>query len=100
MADDGRRYARTRGSEIELSALIEGIVAQFLAADRAFQRPVSAPPELRPFEAASLCSATLALACRSRELGRRIRNKRAHSWSGWWDSNPRRRPPKDRALPG
>ena len=30
-------YARTHGSEIDLPALIEGIVAQFLATDRAFQ---------------------------------------------------------------
>lgn len=31
-------YARTHGAEIELPALIEGIVEQFLATDRAFQR--------------------------------------------------------------
>jgi hypothetical protein len=31
-------YARTHGSEIQLPALIEGIVAQFLATDRAFQK--------------------------------------------------------------
>jgi hypothetical protein len=31
-------YASTHGAEIELPALIEGIVAQFLATDRAFQR--------------------------------------------------------------
>ena len=31
-------YARTHGAEIELPALIEGILAQFLATDRAFQR--------------------------------------------------------------
>jgi hypothetical protein len=37
--DDYRAlYSRTHGSEIELPALIEGIVAQFLATDRAFQR--------------------------------------------------------------
>jgi hypothetical protein len=37
--DDYRAlYARTHGSEIDLPALIEGIVAQFLATDRAFQR--------------------------------------------------------------
>jgi hypothetical protein len=31
-------YARTHGREIELSALIEGILEQFLATDRGFQR--------------------------------------------------------------
>lgn len=31
-------YARTHGHEIELSALIEGILEQFLASDRGFQR--------------------------------------------------------------
>lgn len=31
-------YARVHGQEIELPALIEGIVEQFLASDRAFQR--------------------------------------------------------------
>ena len=31
-------YIRTHGREIALPALIEGIVAQFLATDRAFQR--------------------------------------------------------------
>jgi hypothetical protein len=31
-------YARVHGHEIELPALIEGIVEQFLASDRAFQR--------------------------------------------------------------
>ena len=31
-------YIRTHGSEIALPALIEGILAQFLATDRAFQR--------------------------------------------------------------
>ena len=37
-------YARTHGAEIELPALIEGIVAQFLATDRAFQRVRSPAP--------------------------------------------------------
>jgi len=31
-------YAQVHGHEIELSALIEGILEQFLASDRAFQR--------------------------------------------------------------
>ena len=31
-------YARVHGHEIELPALIEGILEQFLASDRAFQR--------------------------------------------------------------
>lgn len=31
-------YVRTHGSEIALPELIEGILAQFLATDRAFQR--------------------------------------------------------------
>jgi hypothetical protein len=31
-------YARTHGHEIELPALIEGILEQFLASDRGFQR--------------------------------------------------------------
>jgi hypothetical protein len=31
-------YARTHGREIELPALIEGILEQFLAGDRTFQR--------------------------------------------------------------
>jgi hypothetical protein len=31
-------YARTHGREIELPALIEGILEQFLATDRGFQR--------------------------------------------------------------
>jgi hypothetical protein len=31
-------YARTHGREIELPALIEGILEQFLASDRGFQR--------------------------------------------------------------
>jgi len=31
-------YARVHSQEIELSALIEGILEQFLASDRAFQR--------------------------------------------------------------
>lgn len=31
-------YARVHGHEIELTALIEGILEQFLASDRAFQR--------------------------------------------------------------
>jgi hypothetical protein len=31
-------YARAHGQEIELTALIEGILEQFLASDRAFQR--------------------------------------------------------------
>ncbi len=31
-------YAQVHGHEIELPALIEGILAQFLASDRAFQR--------------------------------------------------------------
>jgi hypothetical protein len=40
--DDYRAlYARTHGREIELPALIEGIVAQFLATDRAFQRQLA-----------------------------------------------------------
>ena len=38
LADYRGLYARTHGSEIELPALIEGILAQFLATDRAFQR--------------------------------------------------------------
>jgi len=37
--DDYRAlYARAHGQEIELPALIEGILEQFLASDRAFQR--------------------------------------------------------------
>jgi hypothetical protein len=37
--DDYRSlYARAHGQEIELSGLIEGILEQFLASDRAFQR--------------------------------------------------------------
>jgi hypothetical protein len=31
-------YARVHGQEIELAALIEGVLDQFLASDRAFQR--------------------------------------------------------------
>jgi hypothetical protein len=31
-------YAQVHGQEIELAALIEGILEQFLASDRAFQR--------------------------------------------------------------
>lgn len=31
-------YARTHGQEIELAALIEGIIEQFLASDRGYQR--------------------------------------------------------------
>lgn len=31
-------YARTHGREIDLAALIEGILEQFLASDRGFQR--------------------------------------------------------------
>ncbi len=31
-------YARVHGQEIELTALIEGILEQFIASDRAFQR--------------------------------------------------------------
>jgi hypothetical protein len=31
-------YARTHGSEIEMAALVEGILVQFLETDRAFQR--------------------------------------------------------------
>jgi hypothetical protein len=31
-------YARTHGREIELPALVEGILEQFLATDRGFQR--------------------------------------------------------------
>ena len=31
-------YAQVHGREIELAALIEGILEQFLASDRAFQR--------------------------------------------------------------
>ena len=31
-------YARTHGGEIEMAALVEGILAQFLETDRAFQR--------------------------------------------------------------
>ncbi len=31
-------YARTHGQEIELAALVEGILAQFLASDRGYQR--------------------------------------------------------------
>ena len=31
-------YARTHGREIDLPALIEGILEQFLASDRGFQR--------------------------------------------------------------
>jgi hypothetical protein len=31
-------YARTHGQEIELAALIEGILEQFLASDRGYQR--------------------------------------------------------------
>jgi len=44
-------YARVHGHEIELPALIEGILEQFLASDRAFQRrrrsgsTASAPPD-------------------------------------------------------
>ena len=37
--DDYRElYAQVHGQEIELAALIEGILEQFLASDRAFQR--------------------------------------------------------------
>jgi hypothetical protein len=37
--DDYRElYAQVHGHEIELPALIEGILEQFLASDRAFQR--------------------------------------------------------------
>lgn len=37
--DDYRAlYARAHGQEIELPALVEGILEQFLASDRAFQR--------------------------------------------------------------
>jgi hypothetical protein len=37
--DDYRAlYAQAHGQEIELAALIEGILEQFLASDRAFQR--------------------------------------------------------------
>jgi hypothetical protein len=37
--DDYRAlYARAHGQEIELPALIEGILEQFLLSDRAFQR--------------------------------------------------------------
>jgi hypothetical protein len=44
--DDYRAlYARTHGSEIELPALIEGIVAQFLATDRAFRSRSLRSPE-------------------------------------------------------
>jgi hypothetical protein len=34
-------YARTHGREIELPALIEGILEQFLASDRGFQSRLS-----------------------------------------------------------
>ena len=37
-------YARTHGREIELPALVEGILEQFLATDRGFQRRRSADP--------------------------------------------------------
>jgi hypothetical protein len=48
-------YARTHGREIELSALIEGILEQFLATDRGFQRqrptdPTATTRTLRPEE--------------------------------------------------
>jgi hypothetical protein len=38
-------YIRTHGSDIALPALIEGILAQFLATDRAFQRRRNASAE-------------------------------------------------------
>jgi hypothetical protein len=39
-------YARTHGREIDLPALIEGILEQFLASDRGFQRRrVTAPTD-------------------------------------------------------
>lgn len=42
--DDYRAlYARVHGQEIELTALIEGILDQFLASDRAFQRHRRSP---------------------------------------------------------
>jgi hypothetical protein len=44
-------YAQAHGQEIELPALIEGILEQFLASDRAFQRqrrgPTSSEPDAR-----------------------------------------------------
>ena len=38
-------YAQVHGHEIELVALIEGILEQFLASDRAFQRSRKRSPE-------------------------------------------------------
>ena len=37
-------YARTHGREIELTALVEGILEQFLTTDRGFQARRSADP--------------------------------------------------------
>jgi hypothetical protein len=37
-------YARTHGREIELPAMVEGILEQFLATDRGFQRRRSVEP--------------------------------------------------------
>jgi len=55
--DYGALYARAHGQEIELPALIEGILDQFLASDRVFQRlrrantGSGAPRRNRPEEA-------------------------------------------------
>lgn len=41
-------YARTHGREIDLPALIEGILEQFLASDRGFQRRRASAPADKP----------------------------------------------------
>ena len=41
-------YARTHGQDIDLAALIEGILAQFLASDRGYQRQRGAGKNAAP----------------------------------------------------